>query len=156
MPSSTAYLDGLKMLARRELSEQQVRQRLVRRNHDGDAIDEAVNRLKQERAIDDARTAGAIARTETSIKRRGRFRIQRKIESAGIPSATAKHAVDEVFSAIDPAALIEAALEKRLRGRTRIKDEAEFSRLYRYLIGQGFEADQVMKALGARRVARFD
>ena len=48
-----AYLDGLKMLARRELSEAQVRQRLVRRSHEADAIDEAIARLKDARAIDD-------------------------------------------------------------------------------------------------------
>ena len=35
------YVDGLKMLARRELSEQQVRQRLARKGHDADAIDDA-------------------------------------------------------------------------------------------------------------------
>jgi regulatory protein len=151
MTSSSAYLDGLKMLARRELSEQQVRQRLARRSHDRDAVDQAVARLKEERAIDDARTAGAIARTETSIKRRGKFRVQRKIESAGIASATAKQAVDEVFATIDDRALIEAALARRLRGRDLVKDEVEFARLYRYLIGQGFEADRVVRILESHR-----
>ena len=43
---------------------------------------------------------------------------------------------------------------KRLRGREAIADEAEFRRLYRYLIAQGFEADAVMKALNARRGSR--
>jgi len=32
-----------------------------------------------------------------------------------------------------------------------IRDDKEFQRLYRYLIGQGFEPDQVMIALEARR-----
>jgi regulatory protein len=139
------------MLARRELSERQVRQRLARRLHDADDIEDAVARLKEERAIDDARTAGAIARTETVVKRRGRFRVQRKIESAGISSAAARRAVDEVFGAIDDDQLIEAALARRLRGSARIKDDSEFARLYRFLIGQGFEADRVMKVLTARR-----
>ena len=139
------------MVARRELSEAQVRQRLARREHNPDDIESAIARLKEERAIDDARTAAAIARTETGIKRRGKFRVTRKIESAGIASTTAKRAVDEVFSAIDDDALIEAALARRLRGRDTIDDDAGFSRLYRYLIGQGFEPDRVMKTLGARR-----
>jgi regulatory protein len=139
------------MLARRELSEQQVRQRLARRQHDAATIEDAIARLKEERAIDDARTAGAIARTETAVKRRGRFRVQRKIESAGISSAAARRAVDEVFGAIDDEQLIEAALARRLRGAGRIQDDSEFGRLYRFLIGQGFEADRVMKVLTARR-----
>lgn len=151
MNASNAYLDALKMVARRELSETQVRQRLVRRGHDSDDIDGAIARLKDERAIDDARVAEAIARTETAVKRRGKLRVKRQIESAGISSANARHAVDEVFGEIDPATLIESALAKRLRGAASIRDDREFQRLYRYLMGQGFEPDQIMKVLSARR-----
>lgn len=148
---STAYLDGLKMLARRELSEAQVRQRLTRKGHDADAIDEAVDRLRAERAIDDTRVAEAIARTETAIRRRGRLRVGQQIQRAGIDKATARRALDDVFGALDPDALIEASLAKRLRGRERIADDREFQRLYRYLVGQGFESDRVIRLLAARR-----
>ena len=147
----TAYLDGLSLLARRELSEQQVRQRLARKGHDADAIDEAVARLREERAIDDARVADAIARTETAVKRRGKLRVRMQIERAGIAKPIAKRAVDEVFEAIDDEELLEASLRKRLRGRERIADDREFQRLYRYLIGQGFETDRVLRALERRR-----
>jgi regulatory protein len=146
----TAYLDALKMLARRELSEAQIRQRLERREHDPDAIDAAISRLRQERAIDDARVAGVIARTETSIKRRGKLRVRQQIEQAGILPATARQAVDEVFGAMDEEALLDAALGKRLRGREKIADDAEFRRLFRYLIGQGFEPERVMALLKKR------
>jgi regulatory protein len=134
------------MLARRELSEAQVRQRLARRGHEGTAIDEAVTRLREEHAIDDERVAAAIARTETSIRRRGKLRVRRQIEHAGIAATTARRAVDEVFGDIDDKAHLEASLDKRLRGRT-IKDDREFQRLYRYLIGQGFEPDRVLALL---------
>ena len=147
----SAYLDGVKMLARRELSEQQVRQRLARKGHEREAIDAAVARLRDERAIDDARVAEAIARTETSVRRRGKLRVRMQIQRAGIANATAKQAVDQVFEAIDDDALLEASLMKRLRGRETIADDHEFHRLYRYLVGQGFESDRVMKALTARR-----
>jgi regulatory protein len=147
----TAYIDGLKMLARRELSEQQVRQRLARKGHDEDAIDAAVARLREERAIDDARVAEAIARTETTTKRHGKVRVRMQIERAGIARETAKGAVDDVFGTIDDDALIEASLGRRLRGRERIDGDREFQRLYRYLISQGFESDRVMKVLTARR-----
>jgi regulatory protein len=147
----SAYLDGVKMLARRELSEQQVRQRLARKGHDREAIDEAIARLREERAIDDTRVAEAIARTETSLRRRGRLRVRMQIQRAGISNATAKRAVDDVFDTIDDEALLQASLAKRLRGHDTIADEREFQRLYRYLIGQGFESDRVMKALIDRR-----
>jgi SOS response regulatory protein OraA/RecX len=123
----------------------------MRKGHDQDAIDDAVDRLRQERAIDDARVADAIARTETATKRHGKLRVRMQIERAGIARETAKSAVDDAFEAIDDEALIEASLAKRLRGRTAIEDDREFQRLYRYLTAQGFESDRIMKALTARR-----
>ena len=146
----SAYLEGLKMLARRELSERQVRQRLARKGHEPGAIDDAVTKLRNERALDDARVAAAIARFETSIRRRGRIRVQLQIQKAGIDKSTAKRAIDEGFESIDDGTLIEAALNKRLRGRDTIENDKEFQRLYRYLAGQGFEADKIMETLTAR------
>jgi regulatory protein len=139
------------MLGRRELSEAQVRLRLKRREHSADEIDEAVARLKEERAIDDARAAGAIARTGASIKRRGRLRVRREIENAGIAKATAGRAVDETFGNLDEDALIDSALAKKLRAGGDLNDPRLFARLYRYLSGQGFEPDRVMRALSFRR-----
>jgi regulatory protein len=139
------------MLARRELSEHQVRERLARKGHEDDAIEVAIARLREERALDDARVAEAIARTETSIRRRGKLRVRMQIQRAGIDKSIAKRAVDDVFGTIDDEALIEASLSKRLRGRETIADDREFQRLYRYLAGQGFESDRIMKLLASRR-----
>jgi len=144
------------MLARRELSESQIRQRLARRGHAQDDIDSAVDRLKAERAIDDSRVAGAIARTETSLKRRGKRRVAQEMQRAGIASAVARHAIDETFGELDESALIDAALSKRLRDGRAIADEKEFLRLYRYLMAQGFESDRVLSALSRRRRTRPD
>jgi regulatory protein len=149
--ANDAYLDALKMLARRELSEAQVRERLARRGHEAGAIDDAVKRLRGERAIDDARAAEAIVRTETSVHRRGKLRVGLQLERAGIAGTTARRAVDQAFETIDEAAQIEAAVAKRLRGRDTIADEREFERLYRYLVGQGFDSDRILKALTARK-----
>jgi regulatory protein len=145
--SQDTYFTALKMLARRELSEAQLRQRLRRRQHDPDAIEAALTRLKSERNLDDERVAGAIARSETNLKKRGRFRVTRQIEAAGIASSIAKRVVDETFAAIDGDALLSQALARRLRGRTQIEDDREFQRLYRYLVAQGFEPDRVLALL---------
>ena len=142
------------MLARRELSEWQVRQRLARKGHQPDVIDDAVGRLLEERAIDDTRVAEAIARTETAVRKRGKVRVRMQIERAGIAKATATRAADEVFDGIDDDALLDAALAKRLRGRDAVADDREFQRLYRYLVSQGFESDRALKALNVRKRAR--
>ena len=145
--SSDTYLTALKMLARRELSEAQLRQRLTRRQHDPEAIEAALIRLKAERSLDDERVARAIARSETAVKKRGRYRVIRHIEAAGIAPTVAKRVVDETFATIDADVLLNESLARRLRGKTRIDDDKEFQRLYRYLVAQGFEPDRVLALL---------
>ena len=145
--SNDTYLDALKMIGRRELSEFQVRQRLSRRGHDASSIDIAVARLKSDRSINDERVAGAIARTQTSVRGRGRRRVQQQIEAAGIASSIASKAVDEVFQDLDADALLATSLAKRLRGREHIADDREFQRLFRYLSAQGFDTDRVLALL---------
>jgi regulatory protein len=151
---SSAYITGLKMLGRRELSEKQIRQRLARKEFTEDEIEEAVTRLREERAINDRRVAEAIARSEISLRQRGKIRVRMQIERAGISRETAKAALDAVFGDVDDAALLESSLRKRLRGRETIADEREFQRLFRYLLGQGFESERVMKALRAKQKPR--
>jgi len=149
----SAYVAGLALVARRELSESQVRQRLLRKKYSVDAIDAAVTRLKAEGAIDDARVAAALARSEVSVRRRGRVRVERRIQSAGIDAATARRAADEAYRDVDSEALLGAALFKRLKGRAYIADQREFQRLYRYLMAQGFAADDVLSILKAHSKA---
>jgi regulatory protein len=144
---SEVYLAALKMLAGRELSESQVRQRLARRKYDGDEIDQAIARLKANGHIDDARAAAVIARRETTVRRRGKGRVSSRLRAAGIAPATADRAIQQTFQEVDADALLAASRERRLRGRTRIDDDKEFQRLYRYLVGQGFEPDRVLARL---------
>lgn len=140
------------MLARRELSEAQLRQRLIRRGHESPSIDSAISRLRNERYLDDARVAGAIARTETLVKGRGRLRVLRKIQAAGIAASVAEQAVSDVFQGVDAHELLLSALQRRRRGGRAVTDEREVARLYRYLTGQGFESDRVLEVLrGLRR-----
>ena len=151
MAGSSAYLAGLQLLARRELSEAQLRQRLTRRGYAADDVTAAIARLLEERALDDRRVAAAIASTETRVRGRGRLRVKRQIEAAGISASLAEDAVERVFGEIDADALLTAALERRLRGRDTIADDREFQRLYRYLLTQGFDSDRVLALLRSRR-----
>jgi len=144
------YAAALAMLARRELSEAQLRQRLARRLHHPEAIDDAIARLKAERSLDDERTARMIARSEVGLKKRGRHRVRQQIEAAGIAPSIARRVLDETFSTIDADGLLNEALDRRLRGAARIEDDRQFHRLYRQLVAQGFDADRVLALLRAR------
>jgi len=142
------------MLSRRELSEAQVRERLRRKDHAAEAIDAAVGRLKDARALDDRRVALAAARTEAQVRSRGRGYVARRLQSLGIAAELAEEAVNEVFGALDEQALLDRAIARRLRGPSaRIRDAAHFRRLLQQLIRQGFPASQVIASLKARAKA---
>jgi regulatory protein len=145
--ADSAYLDGLKLLARRELSVAGLKARLVDREHAPEDIAAAVERLLETRALDDARVARAHARTSVNIKGRGRLRVMRELHEMGIAKDVAGEALAEVFGELDERSLIAKALQKKLRGRPRITGPAEHARLYQYLMRQGFSPAAVIAAL---------
>jgi regulatory protein len=135
------------MLARRELSVEGVRARLLHRDHSSDQIEAAIEHLLETRALDDARVARAYARTAATVKGRGRLRVMRELHEMGIEKQVAAEALGEVFGDLDERTLIARALQKKLRGRPRVTDAAEAARLYQYLLRQGFSPAAVTAAL---------
>ncbi len=152
-PEPSAYADALRLLARRELTEKQLRDRLLDRDHSREEIDRVIAHLLESRTLDDERVARAYARTASGVKGRGRLRVMRELTEMGVAKQTATEAVAEVFADVDERALIAKALQKKMRGRTRIADPAEHARLYQYLMRQGFTPAAIVAALrklGAR------
>jgi regulatory protein len=139
------------MLARRELSESQIRQRLIRRGYEKADVDQAIEGLKDDRSIDDTRVATAIARTETVVRSRGKRRVMQQLEQAGISRNLARQAVADAFETLDHDVLLASAVARRLKPEQKITDERHFQRLFRFLLRQGFDPDDVFKALNARR-----
>jgi regulatory protein len=135
------------MLARRELSEAQLRTRLSRRQFESDEIDDAVSRLQSERALDDRRTALACARTEVRLRHRGRARVLQQVQALGISRGVARAAVAEVFAELDESALLEQAIDKRLRRGITLDDANDVRRVHRYLVAQGFDPSSVSTTL---------
>jgi regulatory protein len=145
-----AWAAGLRALARRELSVAQLRERLTRMGWSTESINAAIGRLSASGALDDARVARASARTRAGVKRQGRERVVREIQALGIARDVARAAVDEVFGALDERALLQRALDKRLRGRATLSDPAARRRLRAALVRQGFDADAVARVIRER------
>jgi regulatory protein len=151
----SAYLDGLRLLGRRELSVADLRARLLDRDHPAGEVDAAIAHLLETRALDDDRVARAYARTAASVKGRGRLRVMRELHAMGIATEIVAAALADVFGELDERALIARALQKKLRGRPRIASPAEHARLYQYLMRQGFSPAATIAALrkvGGREV----
>ena len=136
-----AYFLALRWLTARELSEGQVRERLGRRGYTTEAIGPAIQRLTQERALDDRRAATAVARTDAKIRRRGPRRIMGRLLAMHIDRDLAREVVQDLFGETEEQSLLEQTLEKRLRGKgEKLKEPNERRKLLGYLVRQGFSA----------------
>jgi regulatory protein len=136
-----AYFRALRWLTARELSEAQVRDRLEQRGYTAAAILPAIQRLKNERTLDDLRAATAVARTEAKVRRHGPRRVMGKLIAMRVDRELAKEVVRDLFGETEEEELLEATLERRLRGKPeRLKDPAERRKILSYLVRQGFSA----------------
>ena len=143
----SAYLDGLKLLGRRELSVTQLRERLLDREHSPEETEEAISRLLETGALDDGRVARAYARTASKVKGRGRLRVTRELQAMGIGRDVIAEAVVEVFGDLDERAMIDRAIQKKLRGGRKPSTIQERARLYQFLMRQGFTPAAVSAAM---------
>ena len=135
------------MLSRRELSVQQVHDRLLDRGHAPEDVEAAIERLLQDGSLDDARVARAYINTAVKTKGRGRLRIQRELREMGIAKEIATEALAESFADVDERSLIAKALQKKLHGKTKIDTPAEYARTYQFLMRQGFSPAAASAAL---------
>ena len=111
------------------------------RGYTSKAVDPAVQKLIQQRTLDDRRCATAVARTEAKIRRRGPRRIMGRLIAMRIDRDLAREVVSELFGDTDEQDLLEQTLDRRLRGNTaKLKDPNERRKLLGYLVRQGFSA----------------
>ncbi|MCY4599696.1 MAG: regulatory protein RecX [Acidobacteria bacterium] len=139
------YAAGLAMLARGELSAAQLRLRLERKGFGPDQIADALQRLQRSGALDEERTAQALARRSAHVRMHGRLRALREIEGRGISRALALRAVDAVYGELDEQDLLEQVLSRRLHGP--LDSRAALRRVYQHLLRRGFDASAALSAL---------
>ncbi len=145
---SHPYTTALSLLARRELTSTQLRNRLAKKGFSTEAINETIQRLTNEGALDDRRTAGIYARQAALIKHRGPRRAILDLVAVGVAQDIAREVVSQTYEEVGTQLVIQRALNRRLTGR--VQDRAQFQRLYQYLIRQGFEGHLAYSALEER------
>ncbi|MCI0490735.1 MAG: RecX family transcriptional regulator [Blastocatellia bacterium] len=144
---------ALRMLAARSLSEGQLRERLLARpSADGEAIDKCISRLKEMGLIDDSLFARSYADYRVRTKPMGRSRLARELAGKKVSRDEISGALDEVFDEVGEEALIDRAIEKRVRTHGRAVDRAGVRRMFDHLARLGFSYDLIwnkLRALGA-------
>lgn len=144
---ASARATALRLLARRDYSTAEIRQKLIDREFGDAEIDAAIARLSADRMLDDRRAAGAHVRISSRLKGRGRLRIQQELQGRGLARDVIREALAEL-----PPDDERASVEDFLR-RRRVPSQltmAERRRVFQQLLRRGFTSDVIARALKDR------
>lgn len=146
-----AYERALVLLSYRSRSEHEIRARLAERAFAGAVIDAAIERLREQRYLDDARLALDQARSRITSSAHSRRRVERDLQRRGIDSEHSRDAIAAVQSdhGLDDSAVAEQAARKKLRSLTKHAPDEQYKRLLAYLARQGHSFDAAKKAARA-------
>ena len=150
------YTAALRILNYRFNSEHELRRKLAAKKFDGEVIDAAIARLRDEKWLDDARFAEAFVRTRMR-KRIGRLRIRRELGEAGVTDEVINAALAANADRDDERASLQELCAKRLRLVARRRGEEYAAsregrqKVAAYLVSQGFELGEVLEVLRAQR-----
>ena len=139
-----ARLAALKILNRRDHGARELANRLIARGFTRPAAEAAVEDLRRERLLDDARFAGHFVAYHAN-RGRGPVGIAHRLREAGVPSDTIAAAVDA--GSADWRRRCAEVRRKRF-GAKPPASWAEKGRQARFLTQRGFSADQVRAAVG--------
>ncbi len=144
--SGDAYAAGLRLLARREHSRRELRAKLALREHAGEAIDEALERLAAEDYLSEARFAEAYVRERVG-RGYGESRIRAGLAERGVRPEDAQQALLVVQADWDE---VLAETCRRRFGEAPPAGERDWLRRARFLAARGFDNGRIRRLLGER------
>lgn len=137
---------AIRLLARREHSELELRRKLVQRNFSTELIDAVVAQLLADNLLSEERFTEAFVRAR-SARGFGPQRIRAELQQRGIEPAMIDNCLRS--SEEDWQARALEQYHKRF-GEQLPSSMAERSKCYRFLINRGFTPDQVRRVLDGR------
>jgi regulatory protein len=144
---------AVKMLAARPRSERDLRERLLAKELAApEVIDGCLARLKELGYVNDRLFAYSYARSRVGLKGVGRSRLARELAVKKVAREAIESALDTVFEEQGEEALIDRAIEKRIRTHGRPADQPGARRLFAHLARLGFEYDLIIRKLHALKL----
>lgn len=139
------YTAALRILNYRFNSEAELRRKLLAKKFEAAEVDAALERLRREKWLDDARFAGAFVRTR-SRRKVGRQRIARELGAAGVAGETVTQAIAEHVNADDERAAAEELARKKMTVLLRRNEkDAARNKVAAYLQRQGYDLTLVLE-----------
>lgn len=135
-------LDKMRRLcSRREYCVSDIRTKLMK-ELEGDAqkVETAINKLKNEKYVDDLRYATAYARDKASISGWGATKIRYMLSAKGVAKDVISEALNEVDE-VKASTRLEKLLENKYKS---LKDDPQWKiKLLRFALGRGYSYDEV-------------
>lgn len=143
---------ALNILAVRPRSENQLREQLLAKAWaEPGMVDECMTRLKELGYVNDDLFAHSYATSRVGTRAIGRSRVARELAGKKIARKTIEEALDTVFEEVGEEALIDRAIEKRIRTHGRPADRTSSKKMFDHLARLGFEYDLIIRKLQALR-----
>ncbi len=135
---------AVKLLAAKPRSIAELRQRLLQGRGTNESIVELViARLREYGYLDDEKYAFTYASLKVKQRPVGRRRLEQDLRFKKIDKEVAADALELVYAETTEEALIDRAIEKRLRVKGRPSDRVEAKKLFDHLLRLGFEYELV-------------
>ena len=149
---SDAYDEGAKFLARRMRTTRETRQHLEQKGYEGSDIQEAMDFLTENRALDDGEYAAVYARRSFE-KGKSAARIRAELKARGISGSDAEAGLARLFP--DDGSRTEtegerarAIAETFLAGAGTPPDSKALAKTGRKLAGLGYDSELIYRILG--------
>lgn len=130
-----------RLCSRREYCVSDIRAKLMK-ELDGDVqkVETAINKLKDEKYVDDQRYATAYARDKASISGWGATKIRYMLSAKGVAKDVISEALNEVDE-VKASTRLEKLLENKYKS---LKDDPQWKiKLLRFALGRGYSYDEV-------------
>jgi regulatory protein len=149
-PPEDSFQLALRYLGTRAYSVAELKEKLRRKEVPAAEIDETVIRLKQLGFLDDRRLAEDYASWLTRNCAFGRFRVERELKARRVDPRAVEPALDQAFRESDEKALLERALDRKMRGLRLPLTRTRLFSLCNSLRRQGYRSDDILRAVRAR------
>ncbi|MGB9867223.1 MAG: regulatory protein RecX [Bacillota bacterium] len=139
--------DALRALSYRQLTGEELRQRLLRRGHPEAAVEECLTRLREIGYLDERQFARDFVESRSRVRPVGRRKLVAELESKGIPREVVQEEVDRALPEEREQELaIKLAMKKAVGCKE--PDRGKLCRrVYRFLVQRGFSGELAVRAL---------
>jgi len=143
----SAFQRALARLARRDHSEAELRRVLTRKGHSEEEIDEALERLRERRFVDDQSYATRFARSRMSLRGQGRNRIRQALRQRGVDRQLVERGLEGAAQDVSEAEVLDDVARRYWRTHQRDEPERRLRRLSEHLYRRGFPGSLIVERL---------